>query len=49
VQIQYAQNVTLDFGPLSWPHVSVATLIPGGPDSNGKVELKVDQLPPELH
>ncbi|WYZ34269.1 hypothetical protein EsH8_I_000545 [Colletotrichum jinshuiense] len=27
-QIQYSQNVILNFGPLSWPHVSVATLVP---------------------
>lgn len=27
-QIQYSQNVTLDFGILSWPHISVATLVP---------------------
>jgi hypothetical protein len=27
-QIQYSQTVLLNFGPLSWPHVSVATLIP---------------------
>lgn len=27
-QIQYSQNVRLDFGPKSWPHVSVATLAP---------------------
>lgn len=27
-QIQYSQNVLLDFARLSWPHVSVATLIP---------------------
>jgi hypothetical protein len=44
VQIQYAQNVTLDFGPLSWPHVSVATLIPGGAYGDGKVELNAEQL-----
>jgi hypothetical protein len=30
-QIQYSQNVTLDFGPLSWPHISVATLVPALP------------------
>ena len=30
-QIQYSQNVTLDFGILSWPHISVATLIPAQP------------------
>jgi len=30
-QIQYSQNVTLDFGILSWPHISVATLIPSQP------------------
>ena len=27
-QIQYSQNVSLDFATLSWPHVSVATLVP---------------------
>jgi hypothetical protein len=27
-QIQYSQLVLLDFGPLSWPHISVATLVP---------------------
>jgi hypothetical protein len=27
-QIQYSQTVLLNFGPLSWPHVSVATLTP---------------------
>ncbi|WLE58947.1 hypothetical protein GIY62_17870 [Burkholderia plantarii] len=27
-QIQYAQTVLLDFAGLSWPHVSVATLVP---------------------
>lgn len=30
-QIQYFQNVTLDFGRLSWPHISVATLVPLDP------------------
>lgn len=30
-QIQYFQNVTLDFGLLSWPHISVATLVPQSP------------------
>jgi hypothetical protein len=30
-QIQYSQNVTLDFGKLSWPHISVATLAPALP------------------
>ena len=30
-QIQYSQNVTLDFGTLSWPHISVATLVPATP------------------
>jgi len=30
-QIQYSQTVLLNFGPLSWPHVSVATLTPAGP------------------
>lgn len=27
-QIQYSQNVTLNFSGLSWPHISVATLGP---------------------
>jgi len=30
-QIQYSQNVRLDFGNLAWPHVSVATLAPDLP------------------
>lgn len=30
-QIQYSQTVLLNFKGLSWPHVSVATLIPAGP------------------
>jgi hypothetical protein len=30
-QIQYSQNVRLDFGNLAWPHVSVATLAPALP------------------
>ena len=30
-QIQYSQVVLLNFGPLSWPHVSVATLHPVAP------------------
>ena len=30
-QIQYSQRVILNFAPLSWPHVSVATLIPTDP------------------
>jgi hypothetical protein len=29
-QIQYMQTVILNFAPLSWPHVSCATLIPSG-------------------
>ena len=31
IQIQYSQAVFLNFGPLTWPHVSVATLIPAAP------------------
>ncbi|SPO07467.1 uncharacterized protein DNG_10161 [Cephalotrichum gorgonifer] len=36
IQIQYSQMVHLNFGPdpgtmLTWPHVSVATLVPTGP------------------
>ena len=30
-QIQYSQRVILNFAPLSWPHISVATLIPKDP------------------
>jgi hypothetical protein len=31
IQIQYSQTVLLNFGKLSWPHVSVATLVPKNP------------------
>ena len=30
-QIQYSQQVFLNFNTLTWPHVSVATLVPGSP------------------
>ena len=30
-KIQYSQTVLLNFGQLSWPHVSVATLTPNQP------------------
>lgn len=30
-QIQYSQTVFLNFAPLTWPHVSVATLVPSEP------------------
>jgi hypothetical protein len=30
-QIQYTQNVSLNFATLTWPHVSVATLVPDEP------------------
>jgi hypothetical protein len=30
-QIQYSQKVLLDFAGLSWPHVSVASLVPASP------------------
>jgi hypothetical protein len=30
-QIQYSQKVMLDFAGLSWPHVSVASLVPAAP------------------
>ena len=33
-QIQYSQNVTLNFKGLSWPHVSVNTLVPADPIEN---------------
>ena len=29
-QIQYSQMVFLNFAGLTWPHVSVATLVPTG-------------------
>jgi hypothetical protein len=32
-QIQYSQQVLLNFNGLSWPHVSVATLVPASPVS----------------
>ena len=32
-QIQYSQVVLLNFAGLSWPHVSVATLVPKGPQT----------------
>jgi hypothetical protein len=31
IQIQYSQTVFLNFNGLTWPHVSVATLIPAAP------------------
>ena len=30
-QIQYSQTVFLNFAGLTWPHVSVATLVPSAP------------------
>jgi hypothetical protein len=30
-QIQYSQQVFLNFNGLTWPHVSVATLVPNAP------------------
>jgi len=30
-QIQYSQKVILNFNALSWPHVSVASLVPADP------------------
>ena len=30
-QIQYSQRVLLNFATLSWPHISVATLVPADP------------------
>ena len=30
-QIQYSQKVMLNFAGLTWPHVSVATLVPADP------------------
>ena len=31
IQIQYSQIVNLNFATLTWPHVSVATLVPQAP------------------
>lgn len=31
IQIQYSQQVFLNFNTLTWPHVSVATLVPASP------------------
>ena len=31
IQIQYSQKVMLDFSGLTWPHVSVASLVPAAP------------------
>jgi hypothetical protein len=39
-QIQYSQKVILNFAGLSWPHVSVATLVPADP-----VPIPSDLLP----
>jgi hypothetical protein len=33
IQVQYMQEVLLNFATLTWPHVSVATLIPSGPQA----------------
>jgi hypothetical protein len=33
MQIQYSQQVLLNFNTLTWPHVSVATLVPSEPIS----------------
>ncbi|HEY2667877.1 MAG TPA: hypothetical protein VGK51_13665, partial [Actinomycetota bacterium] len=30
-QIQYSQEIFLNFNTLTWPHVSVATLVPSHP------------------
>jgi hypothetical protein len=30
-QIQYTQKVVLNFNGLSWPHVSVSSLVPANP------------------
>jgi hypothetical protein len=39
-QIQYTQKVLLNFAGLSWPHVSVATLVPADP-----IPIPADLLP----
>jgi hypothetical protein len=39
-QIQYSQKVALDFSGLTWPHVSVASLVPASP-----IPIPPDLLP----
>jgi hypothetical protein len=39
-QIQYSQKVALDFSGLTWPHVSVASLVPSAP-----IPIPPDLLP----
>ena len=39
-QIQYSQKVVLDFNGLTWPHVSVASLVPSEP-----IPIPSDLLP----
>jgi LysM repeat protein len=41
-QIQYSQNVSLNFQGLSWPHVSVATLVPFGDPQTGEIAIRID-------
>lgn len=41
-QIQYSQLVLLDFGSLSWPHISVATLVPDDDDPTDLLVVNVD-------
>jgi LysM repeat protein len=45
-QIQYSQNVVLNFQTLSWPHVSVATLVPFGKPPNGEIAIRIDVVQP---
>ncbi len=40
IQIQYSQKVMLDFAGLTWPHVSVASLVPAVP-----IPIPQDLLP----
>lgn len=44
-QIQYAQQVFLNFNGLTWPHVSVATLVPGRPRPGVGVRLDLTTSP----
>jgi hypothetical protein len=41
-QIQYSQLVLLDFGIVSWPHISVATLIPDDKEECDLLVIDVD-------
>jgi LysM repeat protein len=45
-QIQYSQNVSLNFATLTWPHMSVATLVPVGELPNGEIAIEIYVVKP---